>query len=145
MNLIKQADNTLFFEDFAHHPTAVKSVIRSLKNKYPDYRIITVFEPGNASLERKYFQSQLMESLKETDCLLLKDLKKVSKILPEDRMETGFIVNKIKAAGKEAYLCKEYEEIKEYLRNLDLNQKNIVMLMSNGSFGKLPGFITSEY
>ena len=34
-----------FYDDYAHHPTEINSILESFKNVYKDRRIISVFEP----------------------------------------------------------------------------------------------------
>ena len=40
-----QYGNTILVDDYAHHPTEIKSLIETLKKKYPDYKINAVFQP----------------------------------------------------------------------------------------------------
>ena len=34
-----------FYDDYAHHPTEIKSILDGVKNVYKNRKIITVFEP----------------------------------------------------------------------------------------------------
>ena len=38
-----------FYDDYAHHPTEIKSTLESVENVYKNKRIITVFEPHRYS------------------------------------------------------------------------------------------------
>ena len=38
-----------FFDDYAHHPTEITSILEGLKNIYKERKIITVFEPHRYS------------------------------------------------------------------------------------------------
>jgi UDP-N-acetylmuramate: L-alanyl-gamma-D-glutamyl-meso-diaminopimelate ligase len=40
LRIINKVKNTLFLEDFAHHPTSIKNSLESLKELYPEKRII---------------------------------------------------------------------------------------------------------
>ena len=33
------------FDDYAHHPTAIKTTLNGLRNKYPEARIWAIIEP----------------------------------------------------------------------------------------------------
>ena len=44
-----QYGNTILVDDYAHHPTEIKSLIETLKKKYPDYKINAVFQPHTYS------------------------------------------------------------------------------------------------
>lgn len=38
-------NTSLFYDDYAHHPTAIRAVLGSLKEQYPDRRIVVLFQP----------------------------------------------------------------------------------------------------
>ena len=40
----------IYIDDFAHHPTAIKQTLESIKNSFPEKKILTVFEPASWSL-----------------------------------------------------------------------------------------------
>ena len=59
-----------FFDDYAHHPTEITSILEGLKNIYSDRKIITVFEPHRYSRVltlKKLFS----KSFKESDLVLI--------------------------------------------------------------------------
>lgn len=141
LNIIKEIDNTVFYEDFAHHPTSIKNVIKSIKMSYKGYYISTVLEPASASLRRNTFLNSLIKGLKETDELVLKETERVRNIPIDNRLNTSQIIKELLNQGKKAKVCKTYDEIKKYLTNMDFTQKRVVILMSNGSFGGLPKFV----
>ncbi len=51
-------DKLVLLEDFAHHPTAVKEVIRTLKASYPDALHWVAFEPRSNTSRRNIFQKE---------------------------------------------------------------------------------------
>ena len=38
-----------FYDDYAHHPTEISSILDGVKNVYKDRKIISVFEPHRYS------------------------------------------------------------------------------------------------
>ena len=38
-----------FYDDYAHHPTEIKSILEGVKNVYKNRKIISVFEPHRYS------------------------------------------------------------------------------------------------
>ncbi|MBK5201495.1 MAG: hypothetical protein JJE21_08190 [Spirochaetaceae bacterium] len=46
----------LFFDDYAHHPTELETVINELHLRYPGKRIISIFTPHTASRTKALFQ-----------------------------------------------------------------------------------------
>lgn len=47
-------ENTIIIDDYAHHPNEVKATIKAVKQKYPDKKIITVFQPHTFSRTKEF-------------------------------------------------------------------------------------------
>ena len=52
MTKIFSRDGNDFFDDYAHHPTEIKSILDGIKNVNSSRKIISVFEPHRYS---RYF------------------------------------------------------------------------------------------
>jgi UDP-N-acetylmuramate: L-alanyl-gamma-D-glutamyl-meso-diaminopimelate ligase len=56
------------YDDFAHHPTAIRTTVNGLRRQIgPDARILAVFEPRSNTMKLGTMKSQLPWSLEETD------------------------------------------------------------------------------
>jgi UDP-N-acetylmuramate: L-alanyl-gamma-D-glutamyl-meso-diaminopimelate ligase len=55
------------YDDFAHHPTAIRSTINGLRRKVGSARILAVFEPRSNTLKLGAMKAQLPWSLEEAD------------------------------------------------------------------------------
>ena len=70
MTKIFKRNKNEFYDDYAHHPTEIKSILDSVNNVYNDRKIISVFEPHRysrvMSLKKKFAQS-----FKKSDLVLL--------------------------------------------------------------------------
>ena len=66
---IAQADSVItVYDDFAHHPTAIRTTVNGLRRKVgPNARILAVFEPRSNTMKLGTMKSQLPWSLEETD------------------------------------------------------------------------------
>lgn len=49
-------DSTIVVDDYAHHPNEVRAVIKGLKQKYPDKKIITIFQPHTFSRTSEFYE-----------------------------------------------------------------------------------------
>lgn len=63
---LKEIDGALAFSDYAHHPTEVAALLASAHERYPDKRLVLVFQPHHGDRTRafaadflKVFQTQL--------------------------------------------------------------------------------------
>ncbi|MDE1998376.1 MAG: UDP-N-acetylmuramate:L-alanyl-gamma-D-glutamyl-meso-diaminopimelate ligase [Burkholderiales bacterium] len=56
------------YDDFAHHPTAIRTTVDGLRRKVgPDHRILAVFEPRSNTMKLGTMKAQLPWSLEEAD------------------------------------------------------------------------------
>jgi UDP-N-acetylmuramate: L-alanyl-gamma-D-glutamyl-meso-diaminopimelate ligase len=56
------------YDDFAHHPTAIRTTVDGLKRRLkPDERILAVFEPRSNTMKLGAMKAQLPWSLEQTD------------------------------------------------------------------------------
>lgn len=65
--------DAIIVDDYAHHPTEVKTVIRAAKQKYPDKKVIAVFQPHTFS-RTKAFSEDLVKYLSQADAAYLLDI-----------------------------------------------------------------------
>ncbi|MDR2371738.1 MAG: Mur ligase domain-containing protein [Puniceicoccales bacterium] len=54
--VIFHSKNTIIIEDFAHHPTAIQETIRAVRQAFPEYKLITAFEPRSNTACSDCFQ-----------------------------------------------------------------------------------------
>ncbi len=55
------------YDDFAHHPTAIRTTVNGLRRKVGSARILAVFEPRSNTMKLGAMKAQLPWSLEETD------------------------------------------------------------------------------
>jgi len=51
---ITEIKNNIIIDDYAHHPSEVKSTINSVRQKYKDKKIITIFQPHTFSRTKEF-------------------------------------------------------------------------------------------
>jgi UDP-N-acetylmuramate: L-alanyl-gamma-D-glutamyl-meso-diaminopimelate ligase len=141
LNKINSIGKTLFLEDFAHHPTSIKEVLRSVREVYPRKRLIVLFEPRSWSLRRNFFQERLADSFMDADELFFKEVFRKEKIAEADRLDVGKIKHELTSKGKSVTVFEDVRVVEEFLAALDMEKENVVVILSNGSFDGLPGFV----
>jgi UDP-N-acetylmuramate: L-alanyl-gamma-D-glutamyl-meso-diaminopimelate ligase len=67
MELLGGAGGVTVYDDFAHHPTAIRTTIDGLRRKVGDARILAVFEPRSNTMKLGTMKSQLPWSLEQAD------------------------------------------------------------------------------
>ena len=74
--VIEEYKDTIFVDDYAHHPTEVKVTIEASRKRYPDRKIIAIFKPHRAS-RVKYFAEQFKDALLLADEVYLLDFTSI--------------------------------------------------------------------
>ncbi|MBC7692770.1 MAG: UDP-N-acetylmuramate dehydrogenase [Methylotenera sp.] len=132
-----EARGVMVMDDFAHHPTAVRETLKGLRSKYPDRRIVAVFEPRSATSRRKVFQKDYAIAFDEADATFIMVPFDQSKISSDDQFSSDQLVDDISGRGKSGHLMNTVEEgvaqVAAFAKSGDL-----VAVLSNGGFG---GFI----
>lgn len=62
---------SIVIDDFAHHPKAVACTIEAIKDRFPDKKILTIFEPISATARSSRFQGEFLESLLASDKVIV--------------------------------------------------------------------------
>jgi UDP-N-acetylmuramate: L-alanyl-gamma-D-glutamyl-meso-diaminopimelate ligase len=61
------ANGITIYDDFAHHPTAIRTTIDGLRRQVGQQRILAVFEPRSNTMKLGAMKAQLPWSLEQAD------------------------------------------------------------------------------
>ncbi|MFT5500151.1 MAG: UDP-N-acetylmuramate: L-alanyl-gamma-D-glutamyl-meso-diaminopimelate ligase [Woeseiaceae bacterium] len=112
------------YDDFAHHPTAIRRTIAGLKKRFPGQRIVIALEPRSNTMKMGVHKNTLAASLSEADLVF---------IYRPGEMNDEFDAS-IGTLGKKLRICAEYDELVAGLEQSLLAGDQLVF-MSNGGFG----------
>ncbi len=129
-----EAGGIKVFDDFAHHPTAIRLAVQSLRQRHPDARLWVLFEPRSNTTRRAVFQKELAESLAAADFAIVAAIPNLEKIPENDRLDPVRLVDDIARLGGTGWYVKELEEIVAKVAENAL-PGDVVAVLSNGGFG----------
>jgi len=133
-------------DDFAHHPTAIAETLKAVRTRYPGRRLWAILEPRSNTLRRKVFQSELAQSLRLADEVVLAGIFKSEAIPEHERLDPEAVIAALRASGKLARLLDTADAIVESIAP-ELREGDVVTILSNGGFGgiyeKLPARLKS--
>lgn len=126
---IKEINNKIFIDDYAHHPTEIKALFEAVKQMYPNNKYIIVFQPHTYSRTLK-LKKDFVKNLKLFNEIYIyntfvsrekynKKLEnKVNKIFKcFKRFNEEEFVNKVKNEEKNIYFFVGAGTLNEYLDN----------------------------
>lgn len=121
------------YDDFAHHPTAVRETLRALRQKHPQGKLLAVFEPRSATACRNLHQQEYGACWDDADVVLFAPLGRDN--LPEaERLNLGAVVQELSARGRTALQMPSVDAIVTELCGR-AEPGDTVALLSNGAFG----------
>lgn len=116
------------YDDFAHHPTAIKKTVEALRARVGNARIFAVLEPRSNTMRMGVHRSSLAAALTGADRILI--------FQPADL--SWSLDGVVESLGDKAIAAASIEAIIATLSN-DLRRGDHVLIMSNGGFGGLHG------
>lgn len=129
------------FEDFAHHPTAVRETLQAVRETFHPARLWAIYEPRSATSRRKVFQREIAEALSCADFIALPALFKPEKIAEADRLDEERLISDLRRIGRGAWNLETVDGIIQKVC-AEAHTGDYIVILSNGGFGgiysKLP-------
>jgi UDP-N-acetylmuramate: L-alanyl-gamma-D-glutamyl-meso-diaminopimelate ligase len=123
LELRGEAGGVKVYDDFAHHPTAIRTTVNGLRRKVGSQRILAVFEPRSNTMKLGAMKAQLPWSLEEADLAFCH-----SGGLGWDAVQA------LAPMGRQAVVCGTITELVERVAAA-ARPGDHVLCMSNGGFG----------
>ena len=125
---IKTAD-LILIDDYAHHPTEINAVENSVREMYPNEKILCVFQPHLFS-RTKDFASDFVAALSKFDELLLLDIYPARE-LPIEGITSEWLLEKIVCDEK---LISSKEDL---IENIEKSNAKVIVMLGAGDIGLL--------
>lgn len=120
-----EAGGVLVVDDYAHHPTEIRSTLAAAKARYPQRRIVAVWQPHTFSRTR-ILQADFSASFADVDRVLVTDVYAAREKQPAD-FDLGAMVSSIKGA----VLAKDLDSAQDLLMK-ELKAGDVLIVMSAG-------------
>jgi len=147
MQFLAEADGIRIYEDFAHHPTAVRETLQALRSVFRPARLWAVYEPRSATSRRNVFQAEIARALAEADCIVMPPLFKPEKVPEGERLDIGRVIDDLRSMGRDAWNPDGVEGIMDRVCT-DARRGDMIVILSNGGFGgifeKLPAALRNR-
>jgi UDP-N-acetylmuramate: L-alanyl-gamma-D-glutamyl-meso-diaminopimelate ligase len=111
------------YDDFAHHPTAIRRTIAAMKRRYPGNRLVVAIEPRSNTMKLGVHNRELADSLERADLVWM--------YRPEEM--SGDFDAALEPLGKKLRMFRDYDELASDMSTRVLAGDQVVF-MSNGGF-----------
>jgi len=131
-------DGVTVVDDFAHHPTAVRETILAMRERWPNRRLVAVFEPRSNSSRLRLFEDVYSESFGPANAVFLARPPVRHNDRPEDFMDIDVVADSIASKGIPVFVNDSPAELLDPLHTF-VEPGDVVLIMSNGAMGGLHG------
>ena len=121
-------DGISLYDDFAHHPTAIRATLAALRNARPESRVVAVLEPGSNSMRMGVHRDGLSGALNGADKVF---------VLAADDLAWD-VETELAGLGAKLVAAQSVNELHAGLLG-ELRRGDQVAVMSNRGFQGLPG------
>ena len=131
-----------FFDDYAHHPTEIRAVIKSAREVFRDRKIICVFQPHRYS-RVKGLKNEFASSFKSADSIVLCPVYSAGEKIKYNFSQKKFSKLISKKSKIQVINIKDQNELKKYFKK-NLLKDEMVICMGAGSISNWIRDIASE-
>ena len=133
-----KVNDSIIIDDYAHHPNEVKATIKAIKQKYPNKKIVAIFQPHTFT-RTKEFASDLVKVFSGIDKAFIMDIHParerqedypdVTSNIIIDELENGYHIN-IDEANK---LYEEKDAVYVFMSPNDISklEKDLIEMLKN--------------
>ncbi len=134
--ILSESEQRIVIEDFAHHPTAIREILRALKNRYENWTLVAAFEPRSNTSRLDVMREPMLDALSIADAVVIGAAKHRSNENVEV-MDTESLASQLRDRGTSAVASDSNEEALHSLNDLcsKLQYRQVVVFLTNGSFG----------
>ena len=136
MELRGSPGGVLVFDDFAHHPTAVRTTLQGVRERHPQQRIFAIFEPRSATSCRRVFQQPYTEAFDDADRIWIGSNARAAELPEDQRFLPEDLVEGLKGRDLHASYGADVASIVDGVA-AEVTSGDLVVIMSNGAFGGL--------
>lgn len=123
------------YDDFGHHPTAIRETIAALRSRVrAGERIIAIFEPRSYTSRTRIFQNGFSEAFAQADEVVISAAHLPGKVPADQRLSEQEVVQGINTKGGRARFIGAVDDIVATLGG-EVRPGDHVLVMSNGGFG----------
>ena len=137
LETIGERSGITVIDDFAHHPTEIGATLRALRQRFPEKRLVAVFEPRSLTSGRGFFFDAYLDAFAVADVVHLAPIFHCARIGDDDRIDLGRLAEVLGAQGIATTSWSSLEELAAAVLS-SARPGDAIVTMSSGSFAGLP-------
>ncbi len=128
-----EARGVAVYDDFAHHPTAIRGTLEGFRDRFPGRRLWAVAEPRSNTMRRRVFQDALAGAFDAADRVCVRQVPAPHKVPPAERLDVDRLVRDLAGRGVAADAFPDAAAIVARVA-AEARPGDVVVVLSNGGF-----------
>ena len=131
----------LIYDDYAHHPTEVKTTLKAMREKFSNKKIIVVFQPHLYS-RTKLLLNDFAKSFDYVDNIIVTDIY-AAREKNDKSIHAKDLVEAIKKQKVRAQYISDFKDIIKYLKK-NIREENVIITIGAGDVYKVGESLISK-
>lgn len=123
----------LVYDDYAHHPTEIQKTLKAFRAKFPNSKIVCIFQPHTYSRTKSLFE-QFSYSFKDADIVILTNIYSSLREKPDPSVSMRDLAGKI---GKRAIFMPKLGNVVKYIISQNFGSNVVLITMGAGDIYKI--------
>ena len=142
-NLSINTHHLPLFDDYGHHPKEISAVLSTLRDTYPEKRLVVIFQPHRYSRTRDLF-NDFVSCLSKVDVLILLNIYAANE--PSiNTISSSTLADSIRRRSSiDPIVVKDISEIVEILPNV-VNKNDVILTLGAGDVNKIPHQLKTHF
>jgi UDP-N-acetylmuramate--alanine ligase len=130
----------LVIDDYGHHPTEIKATLKGIKEKYPDKKLIVVYQPHQQQRTKLLF-NDFVKSFDVADEIIINKVYLIAGREKESKNNLAkLLADKLNQRGKKAIYLDTYSQIGDYVKGF-LGKDSVLLTMGATDIYKVGNMI----
>jgi len=126
-------DDCIIIDDYAHHPTEINVTVKTIKERFPEKKLITIFEPHRYS-RTKTFWHEFIDCFKDVDEAYISPIYAASET-PIEYIDAEIMVKNINDKGTSAFYIDNLDIIGDIFKKYK-KQNVVILTLGAGAISK---------
>jgi UDP-N-acetylmuramate: L-alanyl-gamma-D-glutamyl-meso-diaminopimelate ligase len=122
--------NMTVIDDFAHHPRAITVTMDAIRARFPNKKIITIFEPISATARSSIFQNEFRDSLAASDKVIIAKPDLPTTALGGTDLDGEKLSQEISGKGKPSVCVKALPDLRKTI-DAYAEDNAVLLILSN--------------
>jgi len=138
---IKDIGGIQLFDDYAHHPLEIKATLKAAKEKFPQRKIIAIFQPHTYSRTKALF-ADFSKSFKDSDNVILLPIYASAREKETLGMSSQKLAKAIKKFNHHSFFVQNKKQLADILERT-ISKKTVIFTLGAGDIFNWHPFIIS--